>query len=279
MGALTAASLVYSIRADGGRPYCRVLRHADARLGVRCRRCCSRCSAARGARGRRCAPRSPGRGWRRSRPPSSYSAATPFPGVAALLPVLGALAVIWAGAPSARWAPSGALCLRPVQLLGDISYSVYLWHWPLLILAPYRARPPRTGAVRSRSWSPRWTGWAEQGPRRRPVRAGLADARAAPGCRSRSRAVGTAAVVVIAVAGAGALKVPRRDIEDARAELSAHWRSRPHAFAPPHAIRLPAHAVHHRLAQRIVVQAQVEERGLVEAGRCTRVEASGTLNV
>jgi peptidoglycan/LPS O-acetylase OafA/YrhL len=66
-----------------------------------------------------------------------FSDGTPFPGEAALLPVLGTLAVIWAGVPSLRVAPSPLLRLRPVQFLGDISYSVYLWHWPLFILAPF----------------------------------------------------------------------------------------------------------------------------------------------
>jgi peptidoglycan/LPS O-acetylase OafA/YrhL len=66
-----------------------------------------------------------------------YSGATPFPGSAALLPVLGALAVIRAGAPDLRWAPTGAMRLAPVQFLGDVSYSVYLWHWPLIVLAPF----------------------------------------------------------------------------------------------------------------------------------------------
>ncbi len=71
-----------------------------------------------------------------------YSAGTPFPGSAALLPVLGALAVIHAGLPVTRWAPSGFLCLRPAQFLGDISYAVYLWHWPLLVFAPFVVAQP-----------------------------------------------------------------------------------------------------------------------------------------
>jgi peptidoglycan/LPS O-acetylase OafA/YrhL len=66
-----------------------------------------------------------------------YSTATAFPGWAAAVPVVGALAVIHAGLPQARWAPSPALRLRPAQFLGDISYSVYLWHWPLLVFAPF----------------------------------------------------------------------------------------------------------------------------------------------
>ena len=66
-----------------------------------------------------------------------FDAATPFPGSAALLPVLGAVAVIAAGAPTPRWSPTPLLERRPVQFLGDISYSVYLWHWPLIVLLPF----------------------------------------------------------------------------------------------------------------------------------------------
>jgi hypothetical protein len=60
-----------------------------------------------------------------------YTAGTPFPGIAAALPVAGALAVIWAGTPNR------VLRFAPLVFLGDISYSVYLWHWPLRTLAPY----------------------------------------------------------------------------------------------------------------------------------------------
>ena len=67
----------------------------------------------------------------------AFTAETPFPGAAALLPILGTVAVIWAGAPALRWAPLGWMKLRPVQWVGDNSYSIYLWHWPLLILAPF----------------------------------------------------------------------------------------------------------------------------------------------
>lgn len=66
-----------------------------------------------------------------------YSGAIPFPGFSALLPVGAALAVIWAGAPSAKWAPTRLVSLRPVQWVGGISYSFYLWHWPLIVVAPY----------------------------------------------------------------------------------------------------------------------------------------------
>lgn len=66
-----------------------------------------------------------------------YSAETPFPGYQALLPVLGTLAVIWAGAPAVRWAPSSLASVRPIQWLGDVSYSIYLWHWPLIVIVPF----------------------------------------------------------------------------------------------------------------------------------------------
>ena len=67
----------------------------------------------------------------------SFTERMAFPGWAAVLPILGALAVMRAGMPSWRWAPSGVLRTAPLQFLGDASYSVYLWHWPLLIFAPY----------------------------------------------------------------------------------------------------------------------------------------------
>lgn len=60
-----------------------------------------------------------------------YGHDTPFPGVAALLPVLGAAAVV-VGAPG----PAGRLLgAAPLQALGRWSYALYLWHWPLVVLA------------------------------------------------------------------------------------------------------------------------------------------------
>jgi peptidoglycan/LPS O-acetylase OafA/YrhL len=60
---------------------------------------------------------------------------TPFPGSAAFLPVLGAaLLLAWGaapGGPGAQW----ALGSSPAQFLGAISYSLYLWHWPVLVVA------------------------------------------------------------------------------------------------------------------------------------------------
>jgi peptidoglycan/LPS O-acetylase OafA/YrhL len=69
-----------------------------------------------------------------------YSSLTAFPGYAAALPVIGTAAIIVAG-DTGRVDPSDRVFrLRPVQWLGDVSYSVYLWHWPLLVFAPYVLR-------------------------------------------------------------------------------------------------------------------------------------------
>ena len=62
-----------------------------------------------------------------------FSDATPFPGAAALLPCLGAVAVIAAG----RGSSARALGAFPVRFVGKISYSLYLWHWPILALYRY----------------------------------------------------------------------------------------------------------------------------------------------
>ncbi len=66
-----------------------------------------------------------------------FTGSTPMPGTGAILVVLATLAVIAAGHPLLAWSPTRVLALRPVQFLGDISYSIYLWHWPLIILLPY----------------------------------------------------------------------------------------------------------------------------------------------
>ena len=77
-----------------------------------------------------------------------FTGDTPFPSATALLPVLATLAVIVAGAPGAddeqrvRWAPTGIMGLRPVQVLGDVSYSLYLWHWPLIVIVPFALGRP-----------------------------------------------------------------------------------------------------------------------------------------
>jgi peptidoglycan/LPS O-acetylase OafA/YrhL len=66
----------------------------------------------------------------------AYTSETPFPGDAALVPVLGAVAIIAAGCHQARHSAELILDLRPMQGIGAVSYSWYLWHWPLIIMAP-----------------------------------------------------------------------------------------------------------------------------------------------
>ncbi|GAB1693946.1 acyltransferase family protein [Krasilnikovia sp. M28-CT-15] len=67
-----------------------------------------------------------------------FTEATPFPGYAALVPVLGAAAVIAGGC--ARQAP---LLARPaLQAVGRLSYSWYLWHWPVLAVLPFALGHP-----------------------------------------------------------------------------------------------------------------------------------------
>ena len=61
---------------------------------------------------------------------------TPFPSFWAALPTLGAMFAIYGGEATHRFVPRQTLEWRPVQFFGDISYSLYLWHWPMLVLVP-----------------------------------------------------------------------------------------------------------------------------------------------
>jgi peptidoglycan/LPS O-acetylase OafA/YrhL len=59
---------------------------------------------------------------------------TPFPGIAALLPVLGTALAMLPGMRDTTGVPARYLGWRPARFLGRISYSLYLWHWPMLVL-------------------------------------------------------------------------------------------------------------------------------------------------
>jgi peptidoglycan/LPS O-acetylase OafA/YrhL len=67
-------------------------------------------------------------------PLAIYTSATPFPGIAAAIPTLGTALVIWAGSATQ---PVGNRLISslPFRFFGDISYSFYLWHWPVLAYA------------------------------------------------------------------------------------------------------------------------------------------------
>jgi peptidoglycan/LPS O-acetylase OafA/YrhL len=62
------------------------------------------------------------------------SGTSPFPGTVALLPVGGAALLIACGSAAAVGGPAALLSVRPMVFLGDISYSLYLWHWPIIVL-------------------------------------------------------------------------------------------------------------------------------------------------
>ena len=68
----------------------------------------------------------------------TFTTSMAFPGWIALVPTLGAVALIVAGSRQAeqRSAPvelSTLLGRQPLRYLGDISYSLYLWHWPVIV--------------------------------------------------------------------------------------------------------------------------------------------------
>ena len=62
--------------------------------------------------------------------------ATPYPGTTALLPVLGTALVIGAGCATPDLGVGHFLSKPAMRSIGRLSYSWYLWHWPVLLLAP-----------------------------------------------------------------------------------------------------------------------------------------------
>ncbi|MEU4343922.1 acyltransferase family protein [Nocardia sp. NPDC023852] len=64
------------------------------------------------------------------------SGTTRYPGAAALVPVLGAALVIVSGCAEPRFGVGRVLAVPEMRAIGTVSYSWYLWHWPVLVLAP-----------------------------------------------------------------------------------------------------------------------------------------------
>src|SRR5690606_33067212 len=126
-----------------------------------------------------------------------YSRHTPFPGLAALLPCAGTAAVIYAGGCGQTFV-SRLLSIRPAQFFGLISYSLYLWHWPLV--AYYSSFRSLEGSARfallavavaiaTASW---W--YVERPFRQKPFRLG----------RRGTLGIATTAMAVVGVAAFGA---------------------------------------------------------------------------
>ena len=154
-----------------------------------------------------------------------YDRSTPYPGTAALLPVLGAAAVIAGGirgngALDARHAP-----VRTLGWFGEVSYSWYLWHWPMVIagtvLVPTLGVPGRL-ALSLAALGPAWLTyrWVE-----RPLREHRGESTRAPWIPAM--AMTGCAVMML---GTGAM----RDMAEARVE-----RGEQRSFAAARADRMP----------------------------------------
>lgn len=57
-----------------------------------------------------------------------------FPGTIALLPTVGTVVLLACGSSEGRWGTAPLTSGKPVVWLGNISYSLYLWHWPLIVV-------------------------------------------------------------------------------------------------------------------------------------------------
>jgi peptidoglycan/LPS O-acetylase OafA/YrhL len=70
-----------------------------------------------------------------------YGESTAFPGSAAFVPTIGAVGIIVGGLMAGRLGPAVVLDTRPMRAIGALSYSLYLWHWIVLVAADARFGP------------------------------------------------------------------------------------------------------------------------------------------
>jgi peptidoglycan/LPS O-acetylase OafA/YrhL len=72
---------------------------------------------------------------------NQFGPTTPYPGTAALLPTLGTALLIGAGCATPSRGCGRLLAMRPMRAIGRVSYSWYLWHWPVLLVALWSFAP------------------------------------------------------------------------------------------------------------------------------------------
>lgn len=80
----------------------------------------------------------------------TFTSGMSYPGSLAAVPVAGAALVVVGGCAGPRWGAELVLRLWPMQAVGRVSYSWYLWHWPVLLLLPValnRPADPRVNGV------------------------------------------------------------------------------------------------------------------------------------
>ena len=65
----------------------------------------------------------------------SFNSQTAYPGSLVAIPVVGAALIIAGGMCAHSYGAEALLRLSPFSWLGKLSYSLYLWHWPILIIA------------------------------------------------------------------------------------------------------------------------------------------------
>jgi peptidoglycan/LPS O-acetylase OafA/YrhL len=65
---------------------------------------------------------------------AEYIQASVFPGFVAAIPVVATLLLLLAGVGAPDSAAPRLLSTRPAQVMGRLSYSLYLWHWPVLVI-------------------------------------------------------------------------------------------------------------------------------------------------
>ena len=82
----------------------------------------------------------------------AFSSSTAYPGWAVAVPVVGAALVIASGVAQPKFGAESVLRLRLFQWIGLISYSLYLWHWPILTLATEHSGLEQLPVWRALGW-------------------------------------------------------------------------------------------------------------------------------